>query len=178
VHEYLYFYCIILLVCYYSLLLSLSSLCPYVTLCLISICQSLRYPILASLMALSIVLRTLLPLHGQFTPPQMNLSPYEVCASVVRSTTLQSIVSLLDYWLVLSHSKFIISLCELDSQFVVLQLSNVYTIQSPTLLWVYLRIRLLKCYFDYIEYQHIPRCLNTLIDALDNYVLDRHLNHL
>jgi hypothetical protein len=66
----------------------------------------------------------------------------------------------------------------LNSQLVVLQLSNVYTIQSPTLLRVYLRIHLLKHYFDYIEYQHIPRCLNTLTDALDNYVLDRHLDHL
>ena len=34
----------------------------------------------------------------------------------------------------------------LDSQLVVPQLSNVYTIQSPTLLRVYLRIRLLECY--------------------------------
>ena len=66
----------------------------------------------------------------------------------------------------------------LDSQLVVLQLSNVYTIWSPTLLRVYLRIRLLERYFDYIEYQHIPRCLNTLTDALSNYVLDRHLGHL
>jgi ribonuclease HI len=66
----------------------------------------------------------------------------------------------------------------LDSQLVVLQLSNVYTIRSPTLLQVYLRIRLLERYFDYIEYQHIPRCLNTLTDALFNYVLDRHLDHL
>jgi hypothetical protein len=71
VHEYLYFYCIILLVCYCSLLLSLSGLCPYVTLCLISRCQSLPYPTLASLMELAIVLRTLLLLHGQFTPLQI-----------------------------------------------------------------------------------------------------------
>jgi ribonuclease HI len=66
----------------------------------------------------------------------------------------------------------------LDSQLVVLQLSNVYSIQSPTLLRVYLRIRLLERHFDHIEYQHIPRCLNTLTDVLANYVLDRHLNHL
>ena len=33
----------------------------------------------------------------------------------------------------------------LDSQLVVLQLSNVYAIQSPTLLRVYLRICLLEC---------------------------------
>jgi hypothetical protein len=61
---------------------------------------------------------------------------------------------------------------------VVLQLSNVYAIQSPTLLRVYLRIRLLERYFHYIEYQQIPRCLNTLTDVLANYVLDRHLRHL
>jgi ribonuclease HI len=67
---------------------------------------------------------------------------------------------------------------QLDSQLIVLQLSNIYSIQSPTLLWVYLRIRLLEHYFDHIEYQHIPRCINTLTDALVNYVLDRHLNHL
>jgi len=67
---------------------------------------------------------------------------------------------------------------QLDSQLVVLQLSNVYAIRSPTLLWVYLRIRLLERYFDYIEYQHFPRCLNTLTDALANYVLDLYLGHL
>jgi ribonuclease HI len=66
----------------------------------------------------------------------------------------------------------------LDSQLVVLQLSNIYSIRSPTLLRVYLRICLLERYFDHIEYQNIPRCLNTLTDALINYVLDRHLNHL
>jgi ribonuclease HI len=66
----------------------------------------------------------------------------------------------------------------LDSQLVVLQLSNVYSIRSPTLLGVYLWIRLLERYFDYIEYQHIPRRLNTLTDALANYVLDKHLNNL
>jgi ribonuclease HI len=67
---------------------------------------------------------------------------------------------------------------QLDSQLLLLQLSNFYSIQSPTLLRVYLRIRLLERRFDYIEYQHIPRCLNTLTDALANYVLDRHLRHL
>ena len=58
----------------------------------------------------------------------------------------------------------------LDSHLVVLQLSNVYSIRSPTLLRVYLQIRLLKRHFDHIEYQHIPRCLNTLTNALANYV--------
>jgi hypothetical protein len=61
---------------------------------------------------------------------------------------------------------------------VVLQLSNVYSIRSPTLLRVYLQSHLLERHFDHIEYQHIPRSLNTLTDALANYVLDRHLNNL
>ena len=63
----------------------------------------------------------------------------------------------------------------LESQLVVLQLSNVYSIRSPALLRVYLRIHLLERHFDHIEYQHIPRSLNTLTVALANYVL---LNHL
>jgi ribonuclease HI len=63
----------------------------------------------------------------------------------------------------------------LDSQLVVLQLTNIYSIRSPTLLQVYLRIHLLERYFDHIEYQHIPRCLNTLTDCNDpkpNYFLE------
>jgi hypothetical protein len=138
VHEYLYFYCIILLVCYCSLLLSLCGLCPYVTLCLISRCQSLCYPTSTSLMALAVVLRTLLPLHGQFTPLQTNLSPYEVCVSVVRPTILQSkapIIELLIDAISLGIRHLVL---RLDSQLVVLQLCNVYTIRSPTLLRVYL----------------------------------------
>jgi ribonuclease HI len=66
----------------------------------------------------------------------------------------------------------------LDSQRVVLQLSNIHSIRSPTLLRVYLIICLLERNFDYIEYQHIPRYLNTLTDALADYVLDRHLCNL
>ena len=85
------------------------------------------------------------------------------------------VIELLIYSILLEICHLVV---RLDSQLVVLQLSNSYTIRSPTLLRVYLRIHLLECYFDYIEYQHIPRCLNTLTDALDNYVFDRHLDHL
>ena len=113
VHKYLYFnvsyFVCVTLVCF----LMLSGICPYVTLCLISRCRSLCYPILASLMALAIVLRTLLPLHGQFMPLQTNLSLYEVYDLAVRPITLQSIVTLLNYWLMLSHLEFVIWLCNL-----------------------------------------------------------------
>lgn len=43
---------------------------------------------------------------------------------------------------------------------------------------MYLHVRLLERNFDYITYQHIPRNLNTLTDALANFILDRHLRHL
>ena len=66
----------------------------------------------------------------------------------------------------------------LDSELVVLQLNRVYAIRNPVLLRLCLRVRILEREFDYIEYQHIPRHLNTLTDALDNYALDRHLVHL
>jgi hypothetical protein len=92
-------------------------------------------------------------------PQQTNLYLYEVCASAVRPTTLQSIASVIEL-LVDAISLGIHHLVvRLDSQLVVLQLSNIYSIRSPTLLRVYLRIRLLERYFDHIEYQHIPRCL-------------------
>jgi hypothetical protein len=109
-------------------------------------------------------------------PRQMNSYLYKVYVWVEQPTTLQSIASWLNYWLMLSLSEFVIWLFELTR--IVLQISNVYSIRSPTLLRIYLRIRLLERHFDYIEYQHILRSLNTLTDALANYVLDRHLNHL
>lgn len=65
----------------------------------------------------------------------------------------------------------------LDSQFVVLHLNNVYSVRSPTMLRMFLRVHLLEIRFDYIEYQHIMRYLNTLTYALVNHVLNRHLEH-
>ena len=66
----------------------------------------------------------------------------------------------------------------LDSQLIVLHLNSVYSVRSPTMLRMFLRVRLLERQFDYIKYQHIPRYLNTLTDALANHVLNRHLQHL
>ena len=63
----------------------------------------------------------------------------------------------------------------LDSELVVLQLNRFYAIRNPVLLRLFLRVRLLEREFDYIEYQHIPRSLNTLADAIASRVLDRHL---
>jgi hypothetical protein len=56
VHEVLVFLCIILSVCAtLVLLLTLSGLCPYVTLCLIAKCRSIHYLILASSTVLAVV---------------------------------------------------------------------------------------------------------------------------
>ena len=63
----------------------------------------------------------------------------------------------------------------LDSELVVLQLNRFYAIRNPVLLRLFLRVRLLECEFDYIEYQHIPRSLNTLADAITSQMLSRHV---
>ena len=63
----------------------------------------------------------------------------------------------------------------LDSELIVLQLNRVYAIRNPVLLRLFFRVRLLEWEFDYIEYQHIPRNLNTFIDALASSVINIHL---
>ena len=64
----------------------------------------------------------------------------------------------------------------LDSELVVLQLNRVYAIRNPVLLRLFFTVRLLEREFDYIEYQHIPRYLNTLADAVASRMLNRHLH--
>ena len=65
----------------------------------------------------------------------------------------------------------------LNSQLVVHQLNGRYSVRDQRILRLYLRVRLLERNFDYITYQHIPRRLNTLTNALENHVLDRHLRN-
>ena len=69
-------------------------------------------------------------------------------------------------------------LVNLDSQLLVLQLNDHYSVRNPCILILYLRIRLLERHFDFITYQYIPRRMNTLTDAIANIVLDRHLHNL
>ena len=66
----------------------------------------------------------------------------------------------------------------LDSILVVLQITSVYTVRNPTLHRLFLRVRILEGHFDFIQYQHISRNLNTLDDSLANQVLDRNLQHM
>ena len=63
----------------------------------------------------------------------------------------------------------------LDSKLVVLQLNQVYAIRNSVFLRLFLRVHLLEREFDYIEYQHIPRSLNTLADTIASSVINRHL---
>ena len=66
----------------------------------------------------------------------------------------------------------------LDSQLIILQLIGIYSVRNPAIYRMFLRVKILERQFDLIQYQHISRNLNTLIDSLANYVLDRHLQHL
>jgi ribonuclease HI len=74
----------------------------------------------------------------------------------------------------LGVSRMIINL---DSQLVVCQLNRIYAIHNPILLHLHLRVRRLERMFDFIEYRHIPRELNTISDSLANYIMDRYLTH-
>ena len=66
----------------------------------------------------------------------------------------------------------------LDSNLIILQLTGVYSVWNPAIYRMFLRVRILERQFDSIQYQHISRNLNTLTNSLENYVLDRHLQHL
>ena len=86
-----------------------------------------------------------------------------------------NIIKLLSEAIALGISELVVNL---DSQLVVLQINGQYSIRKPQILRMYLCIRLLEQNFDYIKYHHIPRHMNTLIDALANYMLDRHLRNM
>jgi ribonuclease HI len=66
----------------------------------------------------------------------------------------------------------------LDSQLVVYELNRIYAICSPILLRLHLQVHRLERMFDYIEYRHIPRELNSVSDSLANYIMDRYLAHI
>jgi hypothetical protein len=65
----------------------------------------------------------------------------------------------------------------LDSQLVVCQLKNSYCVCDRTLLWRFLRVRLLERHFDFIAYHHILKISNYVSDAYANFVLDWNLSH-
>ena len=65
----------------------------------------------------------------------------------------------------------------LDSELVVSQLKGLYHVRGPTLLRIFLRVRLLERQFDNITYIHVPRIYNQAANSYANYVLDWHLFH-
>jgi ribonuclease HI len=66
----------------------------------------------------------------------------------------------------------------LDSQLVVYQLNQIYAIRNPILLRLHLQVHRLERMFNYIEYRHIPRELNSVSDSLANYIMDWYLAHI
>ena len=85
------------------------------------------------------------------------------------------VIELLTEEITLGISALVVNL---DSQLVVLQLNGHYSVRNPHILRLYFHVRLLERNFNYITYQHIPRRMNALTDAVANIVLDRHLRNL
>jgi ribonuclease HI len=85
-----------------------------------------------------------------------------------------AVIGLLTQASSLSISRIIIYL---DSQLVVYQLNHIYAIRNPILLRLHLQVRHLERMFDYIEYRHILRELNSVSYSLANYIMDRYLAH-
>ena len=114
---------------------------------------------------------------GIFTPNDELVSFQGIC--IGRSTNniveYSTLIELLSDAISFGINRIIIRLV---SQLVVLQLTSIYSIRNPTLLRLFLRVQLLEKHFDFIQYQHISRNLNTLTDSLANQVLDRHLQHM
>jgi ribonuclease HI len=65
----------------------------------------------------------------------------------------------------------------LDSQLVVHQLNREYAVRNPVLLRLHLRVRHLERSFEFLEYRHISRELNMIMDSLENYMLDWYIAH-
>jgi ribonuclease HI len=65
----------------------------------------------------------------------------------------------------------------LYSQLVVRQLNHEYVIRNPVFLRLHLRVRRLERSFEFLEYRHISRKLNTITDSLANYMLDWYIVH-
>lgn len=92
--------------------------------------------------------------------------------------------NIVEYSVVVELLSDVISHCihflviRLVSQLMVLKLANLYSIRTPTILRMFLRVHLLERHFDFIQYEHISRNLNTLTNALANHVLDRHLQQM
>jgi len=108
-------------------------------------------------------------------------SPFDELVSMHGVSLGQTMNNIAEYSVVIELLSEYISfgiwslIMKLDSELIVLQLNRVYAIRNLVLLRLFFRVRLLECEFDYIEYQHILRYLNTLSDAIASRMLSIHL---
>jgi hypothetical protein len=117
-------------VCYYSFLLVLSGLCPYVTLCLISRCRSLLLPYIGFADGASHSTRNLASTAWAIYALTNELvSLRGVCLGHVTNNIAEYsiVIELLVDSISLGIRHLVV---QLDSHLVVLQLSNIYSIQS------------------------------------------------
>ena len=64
-----------------------------------------------------------------------------------------------------------------DSQLVVSQLNDLYRISDPTLLQIFLRVRLLEWKIESIKYIHVSRNFNQVVDSYANCVRLAFVSH-
>ena len=65
----------------------------------------------------------------------------------------------------------------LDSQLLVSQLNNYYRVRDPCLFIKLLCTRHLVRHFESISFIHVSRSLNSVVDQMDNDVLEWNINH-
>ena len=79
-------------------------------------------------------------------------------------------------WDAISHGVLSLEV-HLDSELVVPQLNGLFHVTDPTLLRIFLRVRLVDRQFDNITYIHVPIINNQVSNSYANYVLDWLLFH-
>ena len=85
------------------------------------------------------------------------------------STEYEVVIALMTNTSALGMLSFVV---QLDSEFVISQITSHYSVCNLVLYRKYLRVLLLERSFDVISYEHIPREFNTLADSLANDILD------
>ena len=95
-------------------------------------------------------------------PPTNNIIEYQAMIGLLTEAASQDIHNLVEF---------------MDSQLVVCHLNHIYTIRNPTLLCLFRRVCLLERSFNLITYRNIPRSYNTVVDSLENYILDWYISH-
>ena len=111
-----------------------------------------------------------------YTPMGQVLSSGGVCLRPSSNNVAEysAVIELL--WDAILHSVLSLEV-RLDLELVVSQLNGLYHVRDPTLLRIFLHVRLLEQKFDNITYINIPRNNNQVVDSYANYMLYWHLFH-